>query len=974
MKNGFVIFIIITFYLISCYTTTFAQAYYFKDYMTTDGLVQGTIKTIYQDSKGRMWFGTAEGVSIYDGTEFYNYASKEGFTKSVITSFYEIIPGVMLVGTLGDGIAVFSDPPFLRTTMKTKITEGKYISGSSINQIIPDMKKNIWFCTNNGITIWKISDNKLIAVEQIDSLGGYRTADFYQLEFYDEENFYAATESGILRKTGSFYKLMEFNGRVISGPVFKLYKDSNGIIWFSNFHELYYIENHIVYNASEISQSLKESIYCFGEDKNKTLYFGTINGLIVFNKSTTFSITKENGLESKDIISLYSDSENNLWIGSLSGISKLISSSFKFVWNQSFAGHFTNIVRDGKKLYVTSSEGLFEVKNYKLYKSELGSGIKTRVINHIAKDLNGNFWLSTDNGVYLKNGSTIKHYTEKNGLPHNFIYQIAVDKNNAAWIATQRGLVCINENKIYNFENKPGNNWVYSDDSTRQLLSEQSIRKVVADEENSIWVGSWGSGLFRIKDNIVKHYTQNDGLLDISIRGIQIDAQNNIWVSTRYGGAFKYDGHSFINYGTKNGLKSNWVFSVETDYNQNIWFCTANGLTKHDGYKSVNYNASDGITSAEITASTKFDGKLWFLSNSQIFSYEPEEKKGDFNYPAIYFKQIKLIDGNLPMEDQLKIKADMDINSILNQSKKLPGDIILEHFQNSLVFEFAGIDFRDEKRVTYEYILEGFDKKWTSSSQNNYLTYTHLPPGRYTFKVTAINKEGIKSLVPAVFHFEILVPFWQRWWFISISILLFILLVSLINYIIYQYKIRQALKLERMRTKISTDLHDEIGTSLSSISIFAELIKREETGSSRKTSDMLERIENTSRDLIDKMSDIVWAINPGNDSFEDALLKLKDYTVKILESRGIDVKLNFEPDNDKIVLPMDVRRNLLLIFKEVVTNAAKYSKASVVKINLKFNDKLEKKIFLSVEDDGIGFDTSKSNNGYGLKNIKRRVR
>lgn len=948
-----------------------AQVYYFKKYTTTDGLVQGTVKAIYQDSKGRMWFGTAEGVSIYDGTEFSNYGIAEGLNRPVITSFYEISPGIMLVGTLGDGVVVFSDPPFSKTTLLTKITDKKFISGNYISQIIPDDMGNIWFVTDESITIWKMNNNKVREVLYLDSLGNIGTDEIYQLVFYDRDYFYAATESGLIKKSDSGFEQIKYNNQIINGPIFKLFKDSNGIIWFTSHHDLFYIKNGIVYNSVNIHQCFKEAIYCFGEDQNHNLYFGTIDGIIQLGDNTVSLLNKENGLDSKDIISLFSDSENNLWIGSLSGVSKLTGSNFKFVRHENFKGHFTNIIRDENKLFITSSEGLFEIENYKLIKSELGNGIRANVINHLFKDSDGNFWFSTENGVFKKSGNKVKHFTENDGLSHNFIYQISVDKNNTAWIATQRGLVYIRGNHIYNFKDKLEKSWFYSDDLARQFLISQSIRRVIVDDKNSVWVGPWDGGLFHIKENSVIRYTSKDGLMDLNIRGVQIDANKNLWVSTRYGGAFKYDGQSFINYSTKNGLKSNWVFSVETDDNQNTWFCTANGLTKLDGSNSITYDASDGIISAEIISSTKFDDKLWFISNSQIFSTEPEEQNQSFNPPGIFFKQVKLIDGELPAVVSVPLINPMDLNSIINQPLSTSEKIILEYYQSSLVFEFAGIGFRDEKKIRYDFILEGFDKVWTTNTQRNYLTYTHLPPGKYSFKVFALNKEGLKSSSPAVFNFEILLPFWQRWWFIALSILFFVLVISLANYFIYQYKIRQALKLEKLRTKISTDLHDEIGTSLSSIAIFAGLIKRD-SGSIKK-SDLLERIENTSRDLIDKMSDIVWAINPGNDKFEDALLKLKDYTVKILESRSIDVNFNIETANQEFPLPMDVRRNLLMIFKEIVTNAAKYSNASVVKITLRFDDKPGKRIFLSIEDDGIGFDLEKHRHGFGIGNIKRRA-
>jgi ligand-binding sensor domain-containing protein/two-component sensor histidine kinase len=949
-----------------------AQVYYVKDYTTSDGLVQGTVKSIFQDSKGRMWFGTAEGVSIYDGTEFINYSSNEGFSRPVITSFYELQQGIMLVGTLGDGLVVFSDPPFSKPKLQAKIKDKNLISGIYISQIIPDQEGNVWFCTEEGLTIWRMKENKIVSVDSITTFGKYGKLSLFQIEFYDDKNFYAATNSGLFKKSNSSYEIIKYKGKEINEPVFKLFMDSKRILWFATLNDLFFIKNNTVRNIKEVYPDFKEPVYCIAEDKDKSIYLGSIDGLIRLFDNKFIHLDKNNGLQKKDIISLYLDDENNLWVGSLSGISKLNGSNFSFVNTRSFKGHFNYILKEGKKLFTTSSEGLFEIDNYSLKKSELTKGIPTKVINHYSKDDDYNYWFSTDKGLYRKKQNEIIHYSTNNGLPHNFIYQTAVDKKNIVWIATQRGLAYIKEDRVYNFENHLEKNWSYSDNISQNFITTQSIRRVAVDKNNDVWIGSWNGGLFRIHNDSVYRFSQKDGLTDLSIRGIQIDAQNNIWVSTRYGGVVKFDGKTFSKYDTENGLQSNWVFSVETDYNQNLWFCTAKGLTKHDGYKSITYDASDGITSAEIISSTKLGGKLWFLSNSQIFSYEPEKTINPFSYPKILFRQVKLIDGNLPSTDSALTNIDSEINSILTKSKTVPLPVELEYYQNSIVFDFAGIDFRDERRITYEFILDGFDKQWIKASKKNYITYTHLPPGKYSFKVNAINKEGLKSISPAVFDFNILTPFWQRWWFITISVVFFILLISLVNYLIYQYKIRQALRLERLRSNISTDLHDEIGTSLSSIAIFAELVKRENANGSFKNSDMLERIENTSRDLIDKMSDIVWAISPGNDKFEDALLKLKDYSVKILESRGINVILNLETNNDKIILPMDVRRNLLSIFKEVVTNAAKYSKASTVKIELKFIEKPETKIFLSIEDDGIGFDLNKHMNGYGLKNIKHR--
>jgi signal transduction histidine kinase len=184
----------------------------------------------------------------------------------------------------------------------------------------------------------------------------------------------------------------------------------------------------------------------------------------------------------------------------------------------------------------------------------------------------------------------------------------------------------------------------------------------------------------------------------------------------------------------------------------------------------------------------------------------------------------------------------------------------------------------------------------------------------------------------------------------------------------------QQLKIEKMRTKIATDLHDDIGTSLSSISIFSQLAKRKIKGDANKTEEYLEKIEKTSRTLIDTMSDIVWSINPQNDSLEDAILKMKDFGVKLFEAKGIDVQMSVSKEIGNINLQPDIRRNLLLIFKEMVTNVAKHSGASnvTVEINIERSDHHDKTMIIKVEDDGIGFNVNKVYDGSGLKNLKAR--
>jgi two-component sensor histidine kinase len=332
---------------------------------------------------------------------------------------------------------------------------------------------------------------------------------------------------------------------------------------------------------------------------------------------------------------------------------------------------------------------------------------------------------------------------------------------------------------------------------------------------------------------------------------------------------------------------------------------------------------------------------------------------------------------NGPIQDDAISQASISsgIENISNKIFSNKNEIELSYDNNTISFEFAGTSYRDETKVRYDYCLEGFDKKWNKSTKRNYAAYTHLPPGKYTFKVYSINGEGVRSIQPAVFSFRILPPYWQTWWFITSIILISLFLTSALTILIYRIRVAQKLKVEWMRTKIATDLHDDIGTSLSSIAIFSQLAKRKIKESENITEEYLDRIEKTSRHLIDAMGDIVWSINPQNDSLEDAILKMEDYAVKLFEAKGMDVHITVSSEIGDINLPIDIRRNLLLIFKEMVTNVAKHSDASNTSIEIRIDksDNKNKSLIIKVEDDGTGFNVDKNYSGSGLKNLKSRA-
>ena len=284
--------------------------------------------------------------------------------------------------------------------------------------------------------------------------------------------------------------------------------------------------------------------------------------------------------------------------------------------------------------------------------------------------------------------------------------------------------------------------------------------------------------------------------------------------------------------------------------------------------------------------------------------------------------------------------------------------------ESSIGFQFAATSYTDEKKIWYKYRLEGYDQNWNTATQSNSVNYASLLPGSYTFKVLASIDNNQWSAVPASFSFIIKKPFYK-------SPLFFILMLGgLVGgfYFFHTYRLQQKLKLERLRSRISADLHDDIGSTLSSISIISEGAFQEKDISASKL--MMKEIGENTQLLMDKMDDIIWYVNPQNDSFQNLMLRIKKFSAMLFEAKGIDYTISIDKRINDISLPMIQRQHLYLILKEAVNNVAKYSGCTNATISIHYEGSY---LTMEVTDNGKGFDTGKQQTGNGLRNIKRRA-
>jgi len=292
--------------------------------------------------------------------------------------------------------------------------------------------------------------------------------------------------------------------------------------------------------------------------------------------------------------------------------------------------------------------------------------------------------------------------------------------------------------------------------------------------------------------------------------------------------------------------------------------------------------------------------------------------------------------------------------------------VTLSYNQNVFSIEFAALHYASPQSNRYAYKMEGFDKEWITAGTRRFVTYTNLDPGTYVFRVMGSNNDGIWNTAGATLEIVILPPFWKRWWFISAVVVFILSIVASI--ILIQF--RHLLAIERLRVKIASDLHDDIGTRLTEISLLSDMVYHVETNDPATVKESVRNIGGIARALIENMSDIVWLINPKRDSLFELFIKLKDGYEEILSYRQILLSINNLASMEKVFLSMEYRKNVYLIFKEAINNAIKHSACTEISINTEIAGKV---LTITMYDNGKGFDPARGNSGNGLENMRHRA-
>jgi signal transduction histidine kinase len=449
-----------------------------------------------------------------------------------------------------------------------------------------------------------------------------------------------------------------------------------------------------------------------------------------------------------------------------------------------------------------------------------------------------------------------------------------------------------------------------------------------------------------------------EGLPDTQARAFFQDSRGRLWIGLRYKGVSMTEDPTarppkFVNYSTENGLSADRVVSITEDNFGRIYFATSRGLDQLDPAtgRIRHFTSEDGLPDNGISYCFKDSrGNIWVGTINGLAKLDPRAESAKRQLP-IYLSRVQVAGEDLPLPETGTLRAPT---------------LRFSASQNNLLIEYAGISFQSERSLRYQYKLDGVDSDWSPPTEQRSLNYARLAPGGYRFLVRAIDQDGNASPQPAVFEFRILAPFWQRWWFIALASTL----VGLAGYAAYRYRVAQLIKLERVRTRIATDLHDDIGSNLSRIAILSGVASQQVDEANLPVKQPLSVIATTSRELVDSMGDIVWAINPNKDHLSDLVQRMRRFASDVFTARNIDFHFS-APGADTHKIGADVRRQVFLIFREAVNNAVRHSACTEADIELHIeNGWLE----LTFKDNGKGFDPARMNDGNGLASMRSRAK
>lgn len=986
--------IILLFCLIN-YTFVVAQkpVFYFNQINTGNGLSNNKVNCFLQDKRGFVWIGTDDGLNRFDGLHFAIFRNKPSDTSSlsgnIIVDLVEDEQGIIWIATADGGITRYNYRlPVNRQFKQFKHhpANKKSIPVNIVNCLLTNSKGKLWVGTSGaGVLLF----NTITEQFQIPKYASKST--FTDLCFDERGKIWAGRQGGgycIIDSSNNNYIIDErYNNLYAKLPymaVNALLPDDHKV-WIGSWDKAVYnidsANKLLKFSADGIEKFTEDEINCFAKEANNHIFLGGKNkGLQLYNKkencfySYQFDPSKAGSIASNTIYSIMVDRSGILWVGTDKGISKSNPLENQFI--QTF--FTTQSERATQKIYHTfryspselwigTNNGIYINKSDgRLIHKPISYNNTSLAVTRFFKDQNtGTIYIGTDYTLFILNTTNftvqVLPNTDKDIVMKKLIQSRIVSiikdtiKNHPVLVVLPYGHFIA----IYDFTLKK---WISRTDSITKIVSTYGIKDHLIRKISKQNKGEWllatakeGLGIWQQPLSSKISYAKNtpgdvSAISNNHVYDFISNKRNNLWVSTFGGGLHYYNSTSkkFIHIANTPNLSE----GIETDSDENVWGISNGNMYRYNPvdkrvqfYTLPDLNKSGGVKGLihkDESGDMLLGGMGYFIRfNPSLLKTQPSSNQ-------LYFTDFKIF--------------NTSYGNLLENSS-----IQLTHQQSYFSFEFSVPTFNYSQPVEYYCMMEGEDKNWLSLGSRNYVEYSNLAGGKYKFKVKAILQGSGKEL-EACIQLNIIPPFWKRWWFFVVTLFSIALLV----FLLYRYRINELMKRHSMRNKIAQDLHDSMGSTLSSISVYSQVAKIYQTQTrSSELSEVLEKISETSTGMILDMNDIVWSLQPANDDIEKIINRMESFARPLCVASNIKFDLQYPSAITGINLPMDIRQNIYFIFKEAINNSVKYSKTNTIQVNIEIKNG---QISMLIKDNGVGFNKPQNiTGGNGLKNMQLRT-
>jgi signal transduction histidine kinase/ligand-binding sensor domain-containing protein len=936
------------------------------DPFNTPELKQARVDRLFVDAQGTLWINTHDGSMTTLSHGVFAYQRHVGNVTAIFSHknqvFFALSSGqivcrtedsrgnaqwqsIRLAGTTSGnlihqdsaGIIWYAtrDGALERIigTNSAPVSNQAYLNGEPVNFLTTDDYGRIWVGTQKRLLLWQ-GDH----FEDHTPTNGEREVNVDFIACSTTNGCWIIADGKVRRcmnrrwvnEADSWQDLTNVNTTFLAS-----YEDVDGGVWLRDYGlGLFHAKPDGATQTISAADGLPDNrIRCWFQDHEGNIWLGVDHGGLVRLRKRNFHVLgASEGLSIPAISTVCEDSNSNLWIGTFGGgLNRWYNGALTRydLPEGGYRGNFLSVYPDGQgRLWISAGrEDLFSFYQGKFSppsRPTLFHGTKVILVDH-----RGRIWVGRQNDLECVSNNVLTRFTEQSGFDQKDIRALAEDRQGNIWIGSGEGV-------LYKFTNGKFSSYQINDS-----LRKQPIWSLLPEADGTLWLGTFRGGLLRFKDGKFTRYTMQDGLPSDVICQILDDRLGKLWLGS-YKGIFSVSKSSF------------------QDYDEG----------KIGSLPCVSYGLYDGLPTLECSSGYQpscwqsHDGTLWFATVKGLVSVNPSAMSVNQLPPPVTIEEI-LIDGKL-------------LTNLTGTTLQIPPG------KHQLDFHYTALSFTAPDKVQFRYQLKGLDDQWVEADEKRSAHYGSLQPGEYSFQVIACNNDDVWNLTGASMNITVLPHYWETWWF-ECLIGLFIIgtIFGVVRFItarnfqrrLEQLKQQQAIEHERQR--IAKDIHDDLGAGLTQIILQSAQAQRQPQGQAQRH---LTQISIRARELVSAMDEIVWAVNPENDTLDGLITYAGKFVQEYVTQAGLRCRLDLPTELPSLVLSAEVRHNLFLAIKEALNNAIKHAHAAEVFFQLKVQPS---SFSVIIKDDGCGFipntavapppDLNRVSSGHGLGNLTQRL-